>query len=319
MNDNWYVAEPDGSTIGPMTRDAVVNAATRHAFSSEAVVWHVDVGEWQPLSRILLRFGRSSTPKAPSATSTTQLTKAQVRDERQKQRDLPVSQRTDSKTDQAAADRKRRVAEPARVKLPPKLPDPAVATKAAAEESGRKLGIAGKRLMARYFDVMSIGMFVAVLVVTLRARSNAGVEAAADSVPDISLLLWIAFAAMVVLDSVLLATFGTTPGKALLGLSVSKRDGSKLEFGESMQRAVTVFARGCALGIPFLAPFAMIVAAVQTLSADGDAPWDKAQGLRVDSKDVSSGAWKAIIIGAIVLWVAMTNGWWLLLVHDVLQ
>lgn len=316
MNDNWYVAEPDGTTIGPMTRDAVVNAATRHAFSSEAVAWHVDVGEWQPLSRILLRFGRSSTPNAPSAT---QLTKAQVRDERQKQRELPVSQRTDSKTDQAAADRKRRVAEPARVKLPPKLPDVAVATKAAAEASGRKLGIAGKRLLARYFDVMSIGMFVAVLVVTLQARSNPGIEVADSSVPDASLLLWIAFAAMIVLDSILLATFGTTPGKALLGLSVHKRNGAKLEFGESLQRAVTVFGRGCALGIPFFAPFAMIIAAVQTIGADGDAPWDKAQGLRVDSKEVSSGAWKAIIIGAIVLWVAMTDGWWLTLVQDVLQ
>ena len=106
MNNDWYVAEPDGSTIGPMTRDAVVHAAMRRQFSNEAVAWHVDVGEWQPLARILLRFGRASQ-EAPARG---QVSKEQVRDERQKQRELPVSQRTDSKTDKAAADRKRRVA-----------------------------------------------------------------------------------------------------------------------------------------------------------------------------------------------------------------
>ena len=311
MNNDWYVAEPDGSTIGPMTRDAVVHAAMRRQFSNEAVAWHVDVGEWQPLARILLRFGRASQ-EAPARG---QVSKEQVRDERQKQRELPVSQRTDSKTDKAAADRKRRVAEPARVKQSPKLPDPAIAKAAAAEESARKLGIAGKRLMARYMDVMSIGMFVAVLVVTLQARSIGAVE---TDTYDVTRLLWLAFAAMLVLDSVLIAMFGTTPGKALLGVQISKRDGSKLGFGEAMQRAFSVFARGCAFGIPFLAPIAMIIAGIQTLN-DGDAPWDKAQGLRVDSKEVASGTWKAIFIGAIVLWVAMSDGWWLGLVEALLR
>ena len=314
MNCDWYVAEPDGSTIGPMTRDAVVHAAQRRTFSSEALAWHVDVGEWQPLARILLRFGRASQ----DAPARGQASKAQVRDERQKQRELPVSQRTDSKTEQAAADRKRRVAEPAKVARPPKLPDAAVVAKTAAEASGRKLALVGKRALARYFDVMSIGMFVAVLLTTMYTRANDGVEIGDGTMPGPLLLLWVALIAMVVFDAVLLASFGTTPGKALLGLRVCKADGSNPDFGDALQRSNGVFARGFALGVAIFTPLPPGFAAVRTLTND-IAPWDKSQGLQVESKDVEGGTWKAIGIGAVVLWLAMNEGWWQSLVQAVLR
>lgn len=312
MNDAWYVAEPDGTTHGPMSRDEVVRAAVRNEFGAEAMTWHVDMGEWVPLAKILLRFGRA-TQDAPSVA---QVAKAQQREDRQKQRELPPSQRTDEPGKAHADERKRRVAETLRPLPTPKAPT--VDPKAAAE-SAAKLGIAGKRLFARYLDVMSIGLLAAVVLVALIGDAIAWPEQLMHDggVPDTGLLLWLAFVTMLLLEAVLIATFGTTPGKTLLGLRVESRDGTKPSFAQSWSRAFSVFARGCAFGIPVLSQVAMLVAGVQTLNS-GNAPWDEAQGLRVRSNPVDGGQWKIIIIAAIVLWIALANGWWLQLFASLL-
>lgn len=313
MNDAWYVAEPDGTTHGPMSRDEVVRAAVRNEFGAEAMTWHVDIGEWVPLAKILLRFGRA-TQDAPSVA---QVAKAQQREDRQKQRELPPSQRSDEPGKANADERKRRVAETLRPLPKPKAP--AVDTNAAAESAAR-LGIAGKRLLARYLDLMSIGLLAAVILLTLLGDTIAWPQQLMDNsgVPDTGLLLWLAFVSMLPLEAVLIATFGTTPGKSLLGLRVESRDGAKPAFAQAWARAFGVFARGCAFGIPLLSQVAMLVAGGQTLKT-GTAPWDEAQGLRVRGQPVGGGNWKFIIIAAIVLWIALADGWWLRLFANLLS
>ncbi len=311
MSDVWYVAEPDGTTSGPMTRDEVVRAAGRGDFGSDALAWHVDLGEWLPLSRILLRFGRA-TQEAPSAT---QMAKAQRREDRSKQRELPPSQRTDALPKTTADERKRRVATPPRPQ-PPALPGargnarnerPRAA--AAAEESGRKLLQLGKRLLARYVDVMSLGLGAAAAW-WASTEGAKGPEALAT--PQFWILLWMACVAYFVTESVLVGVFGTTPGKYLLGLRLRDERGQAPGIPRALRRSFSVLGRGLGFGLPFIAPFAILIAGAQTLNK-GSAPWD--EGLVIEDESVAS-RWQLIAFIVIALWIAAANGWWLQLLQS---
>ena len=70
----------------------------------------------------------------------------------------------------------------------------------------------------------------------------------------LSLLLELMTLALTVfLEPALLHWFGTTPGKALLGLSVETEDGTHLSYGEGWCRVWSVLWRGCGLHIPVYA------------------------------------------------------------------
>lgn len=91
----------------------------------------------------------------------------------------------------------------------------------------------------------------------------------------LSLLLELMTLALTVfLEPALLHWFGTTPGKALLGLSVETEDGTHLSYGEGWCRVWGVLWRGCGLHIPVYA----LVRQYQCLDAAlaGERmPWDE--------------------------------------------
>jgi hypothetical protein len=91
-----------------------------------------------------------------------------------------------------------------------------------------------------------------------------------------SMMLWIP------IEAVLLATWGTTPGKFVLDIRVQ----GDLSFRRSLSRAVQVQFKGLAAGIPFVA----IVAGIRSykrLSARGVTAWDEALDLRVEHGPVT--------------------------------
>ena len=306
MSDAWYVAEADGTTCGPMSRDEVVRAAGRGEFAADALAWHVDLGEWLPLSRILLRFGRA-TQDAPSAA---QVAKAERRDERSKQRELPPSQRSDTATRAGAEQRKQRVATATRGSRPPPLVASAGALKAeAAAASARNLALVGKRLLARYVDVMSLGLGAAAAW-WASTEGAKGPEALAT--PQFWILLWMACVAYFVIESALVGVFGTTPGKYLLGLRLRDERGQAPGIPRALRRSFSVLGRGLGFGLPFIAPFAILIAGAQTLNK-GSAPWD--EGLVIEDESVAS-RWQLIAFIVIALWIAAANGWWLQLLQS---
>ena len=80
-------------------------------------------------------------------------------------------------------------------------------------------------------------------------------------------------ALMVFLEPAFLHWFGTTPGKAILGLAVETEDGGRLSCGEGWSRVWRVLWQGCGLGIPVYA----LVRQYKCLDASlaGEAmPWD---------------------------------------------
>jgi hypothetical protein len=66
LKDGWYVAGADGVAAGPMTRAEMQSASARGGFPPDALVWHVEIAEWRPLSAAAL-----ASPAADAARSAT--------------------------------------------------------------------------------------------------------------------------------------------------------------------------------------------------------------------------------------------------------
>lgn len=98
----------------------------------------------------------------------------------------------------------------------------------------------GRRFWARWFDLQwYMTFFWAAL-----ALSGADVYGALKN-------LWLDMALLIpwfLIEAVLLHRFGTTPGKALLGLQVRNADGSALMLGAALRRCLRVLISGIGLG-----------------------------------------------------------------------
>lgn len=62
---------------------------------------------------------------------------------------------------------------------------------------------------------------------------------------------YVIWALVFLLEPLLLHRFGTTPGKAVFGISVHDGEGNRLSWKAALRRTWTVFSRGCGWGLPF--------------------------------------------------------------------
>lgn len=101
-----------------------------------------------------------------------------------------------------------------------------------------------RRFFARWLD-LSIYSLIWTAVGALVLRIN---------LPDIWIIKlmgsYLNYLTMLVVEPVLLSTWGYTPGKWIFGLQVRDRDGGKISWGDAMGRTWLVFAKGEGYGIP---------------------------------------------------------------------
>lgn len=71
------------------------------------------------------------------------------------------------------------------------------------------------------------------------------------------LLSYINYTLMIIIEPLLLCTWGTTPGKVIFGLTLRSRSGNKLTYSEALSRTFGVFGNGYGYGIPFYNLFRM--------------------------------------------------------------
>jgi hypothetical protein len=88
---------------------------------------------------------------------------------------------------------------------------------------------------------------------------------------------WIAY---LVAEAFMLAAFGTTPGKALLGIHVEGESGCRPRFGQALSRSIQVWIFGEGLGIPVLSWMTRLIWLV-LLSSTGQTIWDRNTYCRV--------------------------------------
>lgn len=90
---------------------------------------------------------------------------------------------------------------------------------------------------------------------------------------ETSFSAWAAWFVLLLLEPILLCTWGYTLGKWLLRLKVRQEDGQKLEYLDALNRTFRVFWQGCGFGVLLIYEACMIYRCTQC-SKDQVMPWD---------------------------------------------
>jgi hypothetical protein len=92
---------------------------------------------------------------------------------------------------------------------------------------------------------------------------------------------------MLPLEAIALGLFGRTPGKALLGLEVRRRDGGRPGLLTGVRRAREVFVRGLGLGIPLVNLIAIVASGARLINK-GATSWDERLGLETRAETLDA-------------------------------
>ncbi|MDA0578240.1 MAG: RDD family protein [Verrucomicrobia bacterium] len=150
------------------------------------------------------------------------------------------------------------------------------------------------RYWARTMDLVIVGLMIGIVLDFIYS--------AALEIDDVLLGVIVAFLYAFV-EPIMLSTWGTTPGKALLKIRLRKADGSTPGYGDALSRAFSVWARGLGLGIPIIA-FITHLNAYNTLKKNGITSWDKDGGFRISHEKIGAGrvlAFIALSVGFLIL------------------
>lgn len=123
-------------------------------------------------------------------------------------------------------------------------------------------------------------------------------------------LVFSALFVWIFVEAVMLSSWGTTPGKALLKVSVTRNGQDPPGFGTSLARSFRVWFFGLGIGFPVVTAITMLVA-YNKLKKRGRTTWDRKLGLIVTHKEIGPLRWAvlvAILVGLFMLNVAASAG-----------
>ena len=124
-----------------------------------------------------------------------------------------------------------------------------------------------RRFFARMLDELLYAALACAVLALCHVRLNVQTGAICSLVALLALALNFLF------EPLLLHSFGTTPGKALLGLSVETEDGEQLSVSEARRRLWGVLWEGGGLGIPILNLY-RLYKSMDGLLEGHPMPWD---------------------------------------------
>ena len=112
--------------------------------------------------------------------------------------------------------------------------------------------------------------------------------------------LWLGgWLVLLILEPILLCTWGYTPGKWLLRLRVRRGDGDKLTWRRAQLRTLLVWLRGTGLGIPLL-NLLCLAAGFAACRRDRVLPWDR--GLEYTARPAGAARTGAFVLAVLLLW-----------------
>lgn len=173
----------------------------------------------------------------------------------------------------------------------------------AAVDADLPLAAPWARWCARMFDfwlgVLTVG-FSAGILLGLYAPQLVGLLDARGA----SLLIGLGCVPLaLLLDAAVTAAFGNSPGKALLGLRVTLRDGGRPGFGRLAWRAARIWAAGFALGVPLIMLLTM-ARQYRRLKDGGQASYD-GDMFRVRAAPVGRGRRALFALGFVLVFLTM--------------
>lgn len=106
----------------------------------------------------------------------------------------------------------------------------------------------------------------------------------------------------VLVESLLVATVGTTPGKLLCGIRVVDESGNTPRLSTSVVRSINIVLRGLLVLIPLMAAFA-VRQPNKNLNSDDRSAWDIRAGTDLEFKHIDIIRFGILVVLAIALFV----------------
>lgn len=138
-----------------------------------------------------------------------------------------------------------------------------------------------RRLLARLFD-LELYQLAWTALLSLGFHVNVAEQSAVVQWLNTGICLVL----MIIVEPILLSLWGTTPGKAILGLRVEKTEGGRLTYGEGNARTMSMIWRGLGWNIPIYNIYRLIKC-YNLYCRDKELPWDRDQDLVVEAKPKS--------------------------------
>lgn len=138
-----------------------------------------------------------------------------------------------------------------------------------------------RRYFAKTLDVVFLGVVAYVTLIFAIGVVSSDLATSLNEAMDHQILASVVLLGLwIPVESLLLASVGTTPARALFRITVRKRDGARLKFTEAFVRSCGVAVMGMGGGIPLVALFTQYFA-YQRLTRTGTTWWDNSTGSEV--------------------------------------
>ncbi|GLQ95805.1 RDD family protein [Dyella mobilis] len=277
MQEEWYV-ELDGAANGPHERAAVVQLHQLGRIDSHTLVWRAGFPDWMGYAAAGLDIPHDPPPLPPPSE----------RDEQDAMRRV-IARRNGSRRHAEAADG-----------LPENAP------KLEVEDDGWQWSAPApwRRYFARVLDIFLLGTFTWMVFTIISAATNQALFATLFrrgglmGVPYLSNV--VLMASLIPVQALLLGTSGTTVGKWIFGVRITRRDGSAIGIRAALGREVGVFCLGMLGGIPLLA-FVPICISYRVLTRTGSTSWDRGKDWVVTQREPGDTQTTMFTLGILIL------------------
>jgi uncharacterized RDD family membrane protein YckC len=316
----WYIDEED--SWGPVTQDALRDLVVSGRLGHSFLVWSPGLDDWRPIDSVAELGALFQPPPSPSQgqrwsawplEQQTTVFNPPSHEPRAPERPPEAAGDSDSRTSPPADSSPHLPAvvgaELAKGQPESAAPEPPIVVidyseritpdLASRPSSVAPLAPAGpwRRFFARAFDLQWESFIVAALTVWL-------VPVKIWTSPYATLaLIFTTLPLALVLDALVSAVFGATPGKALLGLKVVDLHAEPLKASGYLARNAALWVEGLGLGVPVLTLITLFVA-LRKVRHKQSAAWDRAKGSRVLHQPKP--AISALIF--LISWIALSSG-----------
>lgn len=173
-------------------------------------------------------------------------------------------------------------------------------SKSASRTGARRELRTGSRLAAKLLDILLITSTLPLIFAFVeRLSGQSGAFALWYSQSALPGLL--IFALFPFVEAVMLHLFGTTPGKAILALSVTTKEGMRPDFGRLVSRGYLCWFYGLGMGIP-LVNLCTIARSRRHLEKNGISGWDARNGLLLVPHQIGGTREAITIIASLVVY-----------------
>jgi uncharacterized RDD family membrane protein YckC len=253
MQQPWYVGV-DGTPRGPYEREAVTRLCADGTFDTDALVWSEGMPGWVSLTEAGLAPVLSPPEPLPPLLPPPLPPSLPARVPARSAFDWPL---------------------PGDILADPRDRPPSVSVD---DDGWQSLDpLPWSRYFGRTIDTLLIGLalwaIIGILIESIDPPLFHRLDAVGGLFHNKLVTSILTFSLVIPLQALLIGLTGSTPGKWVFGVRITRRDGRPIGIVKALRRELDVFARGLGLGVP-LVGFITQIASYKTLVRERESAWD---------------------------------------------